>query len=32
MLSVNKGKPQATIGVVPKENFVKTIHEVLLVK
>jgi len=27
-----KGKPQATMGAVPKETLVKAIHEVLLVK
>lgn len=27
-----KGKPQATMGAIPKETLVKAIHEVLLVK
>jgi len=27
-----KGQPQATMGAIPKETFVKAIHEVLLVK
>jgi thioredoxin-like negative regulator of GroEL len=26
------GKPQASLGVIPKESLVKAIHEVLLIK